>query len=71
MVSVLFSSLVDRGFESLSGQTKDHEFGMRCFSARHAASRKKKKTDWLGIGIMCPRWATCLPVDCCFSELAL
>jgi len=29
------------------------------------------ETDWLGIRIMCPSGATCLPVDCCFSELAL
>ena len=26
--------------------------------------------DWLGISIMCPSEATCLPSDCCFSELA-
>jgi hypothetical protein len=25
----------------------------------------------LGIRIMCPSGATCLPADCCFSELAL
>jgi hypothetical protein len=29
------------------------------------------KTGWLGIRIMCPSGATCLSVDCCFSELAL
>jgi len=29
------------------------------------------ETGWLRIGIMCPSEATCLPVDCCFSELAL
>ena len=26
---------------------------------------------WLGIRIMCPSGATCLPADFCFSELAL
>jgi hypothetical protein len=29
------------------------------------------KTGWLRIRIMCPSGATCLPADCCFSELAL
>jgi hypothetical protein len=31
----------------------------------------RAKTGWLGIRIMCPSGATCLPEDCCFSELAL
>jgi len=26
---------------------------------------------WLRIRIMCPSGATCLPTDCCLSELAL
>jgi hypothetical protein len=29
-----------------SGQTKDYKIGMCCFSAKHAAVRKKSK-DWL------------------------
>jgi hypothetical protein len=70
MVSVLASSSVDRGFEPLSGQTKEYVIGMRCFSVKHAALRRKKKTGWLGIGIMCKSAATCLPVDSCLSELA-
>jgi hypothetical protein len=61
---------VDRGFEHRSGQTKDYKIGFCCFSAKHAALRSKSK-DWLGIRIMCPSEATCLPADCCFSELAL
>jgi hypothetical protein len=36
MVSVLASSAVDRGFEPRSGQTKDYEIGICCFSAKHA-----------------------------------
>ena len=63
MVSVLASSTVDRGFEPRSGHTKDYQIRMCCFSAMHA------KTGWLGIRIMCPSGATCLPVDCCFSKL--
>ena len=45
MVSVLASSVVERGFESRSGQTKDYKIGMCCFSAKHAALRRKSK-DW-------------------------
>ena len=45
MVSVLASSVVDRGFEPLSGQTKDYEIGICCFSAKHTALRRKSK-DW-------------------------
>jgi hypothetical protein len=39
----------------------DYPFGIfKLFSHNHA---------WLGIRIMCPSGATCLPADCCFSEL--
>ena len=41
MVSVLASSVVDRGFEHRSGQTKDYKIGMCCFSTKHVALRKK------------------------------
>jgi len=43
---VLTSSVLDRGFELLSGQTKDYKIGICCFSANHAALRSKSK-DWL------------------------
>ena len=46
MVSVLASSAVDRGFEPRSDQAKDYKIGMCCFSAKHAALRRKS-TDWL------------------------
>ena len=46
MVSVLALSMVDRGFDPRSGQTKDYEIGICCFSAKHAALRRKSK-DWL------------------------
>ena len=46
MVSVLASSPVDRGSEPRSGQTKDYKIGMCCFSAKHAALRRRSK-DWL------------------------
>ena len=67
MVSVLASSVVDRGFEALSGQTTDYKIDICCFSAKHAALR----IHWCEIRIMCPSGATCLPADCCFSELVL
>ena len=46
MVSMLTSSVIDRGFEPWSGQTKDNKIGICCFSAKHAALRSKSK-DWL------------------------
>ena len=46
MVSVPASCVVDRGFEPQSGQTKDFKNGICCFSAKHAAFRRKSK-DWL------------------------
>jgi hypothetical protein len=45
MVRMLASSAVERGFYSRSGQTKDHEIGICCFSAKHVAIRRKSK-DW-------------------------
>ena len=43
MASVLASSAEVRGFEPRSGQTKDYEIGICCFSAKHAALRRKSK----------------------------
>jgi hypothetical protein len=71
MVSRLASGAVDRGFEPQSGQTKDYTIGIYCFFAKHAALRRKSKDGLLGIRIMLQSWTTCLPADCCFSELAL
>jgi len=41
--SVLAPSAVVHGFEPRSGLTKDYEIGICCFSAKHAALRKKSK----------------------------
>jgi hypothetical protein len=46
MVRVLDSSVVDRRIELRSGQPKDYEIGMRFYSAKHAALRRKSK-NWL------------------------
>ena len=48
MVSVLASSAVDRGFEPRSGHSKDYKIDICCFSAKHAALRRKSK-DWLAL----------------------
>ena len=37
MVRVLASSVVDRGFDPRSCQTKDYTIGICCFSAKHSA----------------------------------
>ena len=66
---MLALSAVDCGFERRSGKTKDYEIGICCLSAKHKGERAK--TDWVEIRIMCLNGATCLSVDCCFSELAL
>ena len=71
VVSVLTSSAVDRGFETRSVPTKDYKIGICCFSFKHTTLRRKSKTGWLGIRIMCQSVATCLSTNCCFSELAL
>jgi hypothetical protein len=46
MVSILASSVVDRGLQPRSGQTKDYKIGICCFSSKHAALRSRSK-DWL------------------------
>ena len=46
MVSLLASSAVYCLLEPRSGQTKDYNIGICCFSAKHAALRRKSK-DWL------------------------
>ena len=45
MINVFASSMADCGFERRSGQTKDYTIGICCFSAYHAALRRKSK-DW-------------------------
>jgi hypothetical protein len=39
-------SKVDRWLEPRSGQTKDYEIGICCFSAKHVTLKRKNK-DWL------------------------
>jgi hypothetical protein len=60
---------VDHGSEPLSGQTKDYKivFAACLLSTQHY--RARVKICWLWI--MCPSGTTCLPTDCCFSELSI
>jgi hypothetical protein len=52
-------------------QTKDYKIGICCFSAKHTAIRRKCK-DWMSRNQdNVSEWATCLSVNCCFSELTL
>jgi hypothetical protein len=60
MVSDLALSIVDPGLEPRSGQTKVYKIGICCFSAKHAALRRKSK-DWLA------RNQNNVSADCCFT----
>jgi hypothetical protein len=46
MVSMLSSSVVDRGFDPQSGKTKDSKLCICCFSTKYTVVRRKSK-DWL------------------------
>ena len=48
MVSVFSSSVVDRGFETRSGQTKDYKIGICCLSVKHVRSIKEKEQTLVG-----------------------
>ena len=67
MVSVLASSMVDRGFKPQSSQTKDYKIGMCCFPTKHAVLLRRKSKDWLARNKdnVCSG-TTCLSADCCF-----
>ena len=69
VVSVFALSVINRVFEPRSGQTHDFKIGICSFFAMQ--QREKTKSGWIGIRIMCPSGATCLLMECCFSELTL
>jgi hypothetical protein len=46
MTSMFASIVVDRGFEPQSGQPKDYEISICCFSTKHISLKRKSK-DWL------------------------
>ena len=43
MISMLASSVIDRGFKPWSSQNKDYKIGICCFSTKHAALWSKSK----------------------------
>ena len=75
MVSMLASSVVDRGFEPRSGQTKDYKIGICCFSAKYVALRRKSKiwlpqnqenvSEWGGMSIrgLLFQWASTIKIQ--------
>ena len=71
MVSMLASSATDRGFEARSGQTKDYEIGICCFSTKHRELRRKSKDCLARNQTNVSEWSSMSTRDCCFSELAL
>ena len=71
MIRALTSSVVDRGFEPWSGQNKDYNIGICCFSSNHVALRRKSKIWLAGSGDNVSSGARCLSADSCFSELGL
>jgi hypothetical protein len=72
MVSVHTSSTVYRWIEHRWGQTKGHETGICCFSAKDAALRRKSKY-WLAWNQdnISECGATGRSANCCFSGVAL
>ena len=68
MVSVLTSSVIYRGYKPRSDQSKDYKIGIGCFSAKHAALRRKNKDS---LDRNQDNVSECISADCCFSELAL
>jgi hypothetical protein len=67
MVSMLVSSVVDHGFKSQSGQTKDFLICISCFSDKLSLLRRKNK-DWLARNRdKASKWNN----DYCSSEQAL
>jgi hypothetical protein len=61
---VFASSVVDRGFDEKTIKCADLPLSAQYYEIR-------VKTGWFRIMLMCPSGTTCLPPDCCFSELAL
>ena len=49
MISVLFSTVVDRGFKPVWDHNKDYTIGICCFSAKHAAALRSRSKDRLAL----------------------
>jgi len=71
MVSVLASSVVDSGFEPGRIKQKTMQLVFVASLLRTQLEGGRRKTGWVGIGILCRCGATCIRVDCCSNVLAL
>jgi len=70
MISMLASNtVVGSSTDRLKPKTIKLAFAACPVGTQHTGERAK--TVWPAIRIMCPSGATCLPANCCFSELAL
>ena len=69
-VGVLASSVVNRGFQPRSDQTKDYTIGICCFSAKHAVVRRKSKDRLAQNQDNMSKWDD-MSIQRLFSELAL
>jgi hypothetical protein len=65
MVLMLSWNSVDHGF-----LVKSKKIGICCSSVKHASLKSKRK-KLVGSESGCVSGRTCLPANCCFSELAL
>jgi hypothetical protein len=68
---LLNSGSCKSNYHVITTMTFDYAIGICCFSTKRATWILKARTGWLRIRVMCPSGATCLHIDCCFSELAL
>ena len=68
MVSVLASSVVGCGFDHQPGQIKDIKTVISCFSAKHAAFRRKSKAGQPRVRIIFLGTVSWIAADCCFSH---
>ena len=66
---VLTLIVVDGWFYPQSGKTIKLVFVASLLTTVDYGERTK--TGWLRIKIMCQSGTTCLPTDCCFSDMAI
>ena len=71
MVRVLVLSAVDLGVDPVRVSLRTMRLACVASPISTQHQRKRSKTGWIGIRIMCPSGAACISVDCCFCELAL
>jgi Zn-dependent metalloprotease len=68
---MLASGVVYRELKFWSDQTKDYKIGICCLFVKHVSLRSMRNDRLARNRDNISEGVTCLPVDCCFSELAL